>query len=162
MENRRRAPAKSRALRSAPQRARRHALIVDDETDFAELLAFWFRSAGWTAEVADDGAAALALLSDRRFDLVVADLQMPGMNGWELLRHLRGRWGAEVALPHQPTRIVVVSGRTEADVARFARTLGADAFLPKPVDRLTLFDTVAALFSPTRTPYGRPAAGRGL
>ena len=162
MENRRRAAARSAALRAAPRRARRQALIVDDESEFAELVAMWFRSAGWTAQVAEDGTAAMTLLADRRIDLVITDLQMSGMNGWELLRHLRSRWGGDIMRPHQPTHIVVVSGRTESDVARFACALGADAFLRKPVDRDTLFDTVTALFEPKQQPHGRPAARRGL
>jgi CheY-like chemotaxis protein len=125
-----------------------------------ELVALWFRSEGWAAEVADDGAKALKMLADRPIDLVVADLQMPGMNGWELLRHLRGHWGSDLALSHWPGRIVVVSGRTEHEVDRFARHLGADAFLPKPIDRLTLFNTVTALFAPTPGPQRTPATDR--
>lgn len=154
MEHHRCAPAKSRGPRPAPQRARRRALIVDDEPDFADLVALWFRSEGWAAEVAEDGVKALKLLVDRHVDLVVADLQMPGMNGWELLRHLRGRWVSDPPLPHWPGRIVVVSGRVEHEVGRFAQHLGADAFLPKPIDRPTLFSTVARLFAlaPQHTP----------
>jgi CheY-like chemotaxis protein len=161
MENPRRPPAKSRGLRPAPQPARRRALIVDDEPDFVELVALWFRSEGWTTEVAGDGVKALELLADRNIDLLIADLQMPGMNGWELLRHLRGRWGSDLTLPHWPGRIVVVSGRVEHEVDCFARHLGADAFLPKPIDRLTLFNTVAALFAPTPEPQHTPATHRG-
>jgi len=160
MESHRRAPAKSRGPRPGPQRARRCALIVDDEPDFADLVALWFRSEGWAAEVAEDGVKALKLLADRHIDLVVADLQMPGMNGWELLRHLRGRWGSDLSLPHWSGRIVVVSGRVEQEVGRFALHLGADAFLPKPVERRTLFSTVAALFAPTPEPQHTPAADR--
>jgi CheY-like chemotaxis protein len=160
MENRRRNPAKSRGPRLGPQRARRCALIVDDEPDFAELVALWFRSEGWAAEVAEDGVKALKLLADRHIDLVVADLQMPGMNGWELLRHLRGRWVSDPPLPHWLGPIVVVSGRVEHEVGRFARHLGADAFLPKPVDRRTLFRTVAALLAPAPKPQRSPVTDR--
>jgi len=159
MENHRRAPVKSPGRRLEPQRARRRALVVDDEADFADLVALWFRSEGWAVEVAEDGVKALALLANRHVDLVIADLQMPGMNGWELLRHLRSRWSSDLGLSHWPARIVVVSGRTEHEVDRFARHLGADAFLPKPIDRLTLFNTVDALFAPTPAP--RDAANRG-
>jgi len=160
MEPHRRAQAKSRGPRPVPQRARRRALIVDDERDFAELVALWFRSEGWAVQVAEDGVKALALLADWHIDLVVADLQMPGMNGWELLRHLRSRWGSDLALSRWPARIVVVSGRTEHEVDRFARHLGADAFLPKPIDRRTLFNTVDALFAPTPAPHDAPATDR--
>ena len=153
MESPRRAPAKSRGPRSVPRRAHRRALIVDDETDFAELVAFWLRAAGWAVDIAGDGVQALALLADRRIDLIVADLQMPGMNGWELLRRLRNRWGSNLDPPNRPERIVVVSGRTENDVECFARHLGADAFLAKPVNRLTLFDTVTSLFTPSHQPH---------
>jgi CheY-like chemotaxis protein len=160
MEDERCAPAKSRGPRPAPQRARRRALIVDDEPDFAYVVALWFRSEGWAAEVAEDGVKALKLLADRHVDLIVADLQMPGMNGWELLRHLRGRWVSDPPLPHWPGRIVVVSGRVEDEVGRFAPRLGADAFLPKPIDRFTLFRTVAGLFAPPPEPRRVPGSDR--
>ncbi len=160
MEKDRRAPARARAPRAAPQRARRQALIVDDEADFAQQVAGWFRSEGWAAEVADDGAQALALLAGRRMDLMIADLQMPGMNGWELLRHVRGRHSRSVEIRHPPTRIVVLSGCAEPDVCNFAQRLGADAFLSKPVARSTLFDTVAALFAPGQERAREAAAHR--
>jgi CheY-like chemotaxis protein len=99
--------------------------------------------------VADDGVKALSLLSEKRIDLVVTDLQMPGMNGWELLRHLAGRWVPTLPASRRPARVVVVSGRSEAEVKRFAQRLGADAFLSKPIDRNTLVKTVARLFVTT-------------
>ena len=160
MDNPPRAPGKSRGPRLAPQRARRRALVVDDEPDFAELVALWFRSEGWTAEVAEDGVKALALLAERHIDLIIADLQMPRMNGWELLRRLRGRWVSDLTLGQRRPRIVVVSGRTEHEVDRFARHLGADAFLSKPIDRRTLFHTVNGLFTSTPAPQGAPITNR--
>jgi len=160
MDNPPRAPGKSRGPRLAPQRARRRALVVDDEPDFAELVALWFRSEGWTAEVAEDGVKALALLAERHVDLIIADLQMPRMNGWELLRRLRGRWVSDLTLGQRRPRIVVVSGRTEHEVDRFARHLGADAFLSKPIDRRTLFHTVNGLFTSTPAPQDAPITNR--
>lgn len=161
MDNPPRAPGKSRGPRLAPQRARRRVLVVDDEPDFAELVALWFRSEGWTAEVAEDGVKALALLAERHIDLIIADLQMPRMNGWELLRRLRGRWVSDLPLGQWRPRIVVVSGRTEHEVDHFTRHLGADAFLSKPIDRQTLFQTVNALFTSTPAPQDSPVTNRG-
>ncbi|HEX7407101.1 MAG TPA: response regulator [Candidatus Binatia bacterium] len=149
MERPPRAPAKSLGPRAAPRGVGRRALIVDGDVDSAERVALWFRQEGWTAHVADDGVKALSLLSEKRIDLVVTDLQMPGMNGWELLRHLAGRWVPTLPASRRPARVVVVSGRSEAEVKRFAQRLGADAFLSKPIDRNTLVKTVARLFVTT-------------
>jgi CheY-like chemotaxis protein len=160
MNNPPRAPGKSLGPRLAPQRARRWALVVDDEPDFAELIALWFRSEGWRAEIAEDGVRALALLAERHVDLIIVDLQMPRMNGWELLRRLRGRWVSDLTLGQWRPRVVVVSGRTEHEVDDFTRHLGADAFLSKPIDRRTLFNTVNELFKSTPAPHDTPITNR--
>ncbi|MFI5395226.1 MAG: response regulator [Candidatus Binatia bacterium] len=160
MEKSPRAPAKSRGPRAVPQGVRRRALIVDHEIDFAELVASWFRQEGWTAHVADDGVKALSVLSAKRVDLVVTDLQMPGMNGWELLRHLSGRWVSDLPSSRRPTRVVVISGRSEVEVSRFARCLGADAFLSKPIERSALVKTVTDLFDTAKAAHSGVAADR--
>lgn len=159
MEDRRRPLATSHGPRAVPAHARRHVLIVDEESEFAAVAAGWCRSSGWKVSVAVDGINALDILSGTRTDLLVTALQIPGMNGWELLRHVRLRWHYDLEPPYRPPRVIVVSRRIEEEVQRFVRQLGADAFLPKPVSRATLLNTVAALFPRARPPQGRTMPG---
>jgi len=83
---------------------------------------------------AHDGCEVPDLLSKGRIDVLLLDLQMPGMNGWEVMRQLRAkttipRSGDE---PLRVPKVVVLSGRNEDETAAFVRRLGADAYLTKP------------------------------
>ncbi len=64
-------------------------LVVDDNRDHTQALAKVFERAGYCVHTACDGQEALALLMERPFDLVITDLQMPRMNGMDLLRNIR-------------------------------------------------------------------------
>ncbi len=64
-------------------------LIVDDNRDHTQALAKVFERAGYRVHTACDGQEALTLLMERPFDLVITDLQMPRMNGMDLLRNIR-------------------------------------------------------------------------
>jgi CheY-like chemotaxis protein len=77
-------------------------LIVDDEPSIRFLLSTIVQQAGYTVDVAEDGFSALRKMQDSKPDLVITDLRMPNMNGFELLSVIRGRF------PEIPT--VAVSG----------------------------------------------------
>jgi CheY-like chemotaxis protein len=74
------------------------ALIVDDNQLNTHLARHMFKRLGWQAEVASSGVAALKLLAQRSFDLVLLDLRMPGMGGEEVCRCIRGELG-QTGLP---------------------------------------------------------------
>ena len=80
-----------RASRVSAQRSGPRVLIVE-ASEVAGVLGGWLAREGLAAWLAKDGVDALDLLGSAAVDLVVLDLQSPGLNGWELLRHLRGRW----------------------------------------------------------------------
>lgn len=71
----------------------RHALVVDDNQLNSRLVALFLKRLGWTTEVADGGAAALALLRGRRFDMMLLDLRMPTMSGEQVCRSVREELG---------------------------------------------------------------------
>lgn len=77
-------------------------LLVDDEPSIRFVLSAVLEQAGYTVDVAEDGFAALRLVQARMPDLVITDLRMPNMNGFELLSVLRTRW------PELPT--IAISG----------------------------------------------------
>ncbi|TXN06588.1 response regulator, partial [Methylobacterium sp. WL103] len=92
---------------SAPVAARAAAiLVVDDDAEVRHVTASFLNGFGYDEIEAADGAAALALMEQRRFDLVVADLAMPGMTGVELAAEVRSRW-SEVP-------VLIVTGHAEA------------------------------------------------
>ena len=120
-------------------------LVVDDDTKFLSFLARTLRRGGYSVLTANDGSEVPEVLSRTHVDVLVLDLQMPGMNGWEVIRSLREA-PLPVLQPGTPRlKVVVVSGRGEDDTAAFVRRLGADAFLTKPCWSDQLLATVRQL-----------------
>lgn len=108
-------------------------LVVDDEPDLRELYAVNLAEAGHEVVTATNGAEGLGVLERERPDVVLVDLMMPVMDGYEFLRHLR-------KMPeHQRTPAIVVSA---AATGGFSRRLGADAFVAKPFDADELVSVV--------------------
>jgi two-component system, OmpR family, response regulator len=110
-------------------------LVVDDDAKYLTFLDRALKRGGFRVLTASDGCEVPELLATARVDVLVMDLQMPGMNGWELLRALREQ--STLQPPADPNdskrmKIVVVSGRCEDETAAFVRRLGADAYLTKP------------------------------
>jgi DNA-binding response OmpR family regulator len=118
-------------------------LVVDDDVKVLTFLHHTLKRGGFHVLAASDGAEVPDLLSRNHVDALVLDLQMPGVNGWEVLRKLRP--GADLqkrrATKVRP-KVVVVSARTEEETEAFARRLGADAYLTKPLWGAQLLATV--------------------
>ena len=108
------------------------ALIVDDEAVSRKALSLVLNSVGITEVVeAEGGTEALAKLSelaDERLDVVVVDIEMPGMDGYELTRRIR--YGAVAA--HKDVAIVILTGHFSEEYLRHARTHQIDALVAKP------------------------------
>jgi CheY-like chemotaxis protein/anti-sigma regulatory factor (Ser/Thr protein kinase) len=116
-----------------------HILVVDDSPTQAQQVVFLLEDAGFTAETADNGAAALAALARREDgapvpDLVVTDLQMPEMNGLELVEEVRVR--------HPLVPIVLMTAFGSEDIALQALRSGAASYVPKKNLSGILVDTV--------------------
>ncbi len=109
---------------SAPRRI----LVVDDNVDAAESLAVLLRLEGHEVRVACDGPAALAAAQADPPEMVVLDLGMPGMDGFEVVRRLRGQPGSKDAL------LVAVTGWAQEEDRRRCYEAGFDGHLPKPVE----------------------------
>lgn len=117
-----------RALHLADPRAP-HVLVVDDDPDFRVLARTCIEAELEPCVVVEsDGSDALSLLEARRFELVVLDLQMPGMSGLDLTKAIRERHAREAL------KILVVTGHGSASDWRVLREHGADAFTVKPLE----------------------------
>ncbi|CAA9329641.1 MAG: Serine phosphatase RsbU, regulator of sigma subunit, partial [uncultured Gemmatimonadaceae bacterium] len=101
-------------------------LVVDDNELNRDLLSRRLRRMGHAVEAVEDGGRALELLSAAPFDLVMLDIMMPGMNGYEVLARLK----ADPALCHVPV-IMITAVDDEASVVRCIE-LGAEDYMPKP------------------------------
>jgi len=107
-------------------------LIVDDNADDRELLAHHLKRQGHSVTFAENGRIALELLWSRPFDLVLLDIRMPEMDGYQVLERLK----ADHALRHLP--VVVLSGSNELDSAARCIELGAEDHLLKPYQKVLL------------------------
>lgn len=112
-------------------------LIVDDDRAFRMSTAALLRSEGYAVELAGDAQEAVAQLRAARYDLMLLDLRMPGIDGIALVEALR-LWG-------EPIPVLMISGAGTIDSAVRALHVGADDFLTKPVEPEALFARVAEL-----------------
>src|SRR5580658_150816 len=111
-------------------------LIADDDADLRELIAFTLTQAGYFVLKAGDGPAALRLFTQEAADLVVLDINMPGLSGFQVCEAIRAR-------SRVPVMMLTVRGEEE-DLVR-ALGLGADDYLTKPFSPRTLLARIKAL-----------------
>jgi CheY-like chemotaxis protein len=111
-------------------------LIVDEDVNAQIVAQTLLGLRGLRVRLAADGAAACDLVRDENVAVVVLDLNLSGMSGFELLRRLRG--------PRDP-RILAVTSSPEPEVERFAFRMGADAVLRKPLVPAQFIVTVEEL-----------------
>ena len=137
-------------------------LIVDEDVNARIIAETLLLSRGLPVRSALDGTEACDILSHPGASVVVLvvdlDLAVCGMSGWELLRRIQARFGG-LPLAARP-RILVLSSRPDPEVERFARQLGADAFLPKPVPPRQFVETVEQLDALAQARTLRQCAGR--
>jgi DNA-binding response OmpR family regulator len=112
-------------------------LIADDDDNIRKLMSLFLRKEGFTIKEAMDGTKALSIIENSRVDLVILDIMMPGLNGWDLCREIR-RW--EVNLP-----LLMVTAKAESAHKVKGFQLGTDDYLTKPFDPLELVMRVKAL-----------------
>lgn len=120
-------------------------LVADDSPFALELIKAILDKAGCTQLLgAGGGREALALAADSRFDVVLLDVTMPDMNGYEVARALRK------TEPAPGPVIVMLSGRDIVEVDIAAREAGADGVMAKPVDRRKLLELLETLLQQRR------------
>ncbi|MGC0370139.1 response regulator [Microbacterium sp. SLBN-111] len=111
-------------------------LIVEDEPDLADPLAYLLRREGYEVEIAEDGALALAAFRERGADILLLDLMLPGMPGTEVCRQLR--------LTSQVPIIMLTAKDSEVDIV-VGLELGADDYVTKPYSTRELLARMRAV-----------------
>ena len=121
------------------EKCKTRALVVDDSPDVTEMLATMMRHAGYEVATALSAPEAFDAARREHFDVVVSDIGMPGMNGYQLAEALR-------ALPgYAHTPLVAVTGFTMYADRERAHASGFDGFLTKPIKPSDLLDIVKRL-----------------
>jgi len=116
-------------------------LVADDEPALLRLLEFVLGRRGYIIQGVTNGNAAVEILSTESPDLVILDVMMPGLDGYEVLTYIRETAHLE-GLP-----VVMLTARAQLDDIQLGLSLGADAYLAKPFDPEDLLSVVESLIS---------------
>jgi DNA-binding response OmpR family regulator len=129
VETHRLSPGQTGSASAAPTRnptPKRRVLVVDDERDIVDLVRYNLTKNGYEALVANDGQEALQIATRELPDLIILDLMLPGLNGTEVARRLKG----DPRTAHIP--IVMLTAKGEETDVIVGLTLGADDYVTKP------------------------------
>jgi two-component system chemotaxis response regulator CheY len=122
-------------------------LIVDDFSTMRRIVRGLLKEMGCNnAEEAEDGVVALSMLKNGKFDFVVSDINMPNMNGFDLLKAVK----ADELLRHIPVLMVTAEARKE-DIVLAAQS-GAAGYIVKPFTKATLEEKVQKIMQKLATP----------
>ena len=128
-------------------------LIVDDDKAVQTMLYKVIRSNGLEADTASGGQEALSLTENRKYDLILLDINMHGMDGFEVIQRLRSR-GVK-------TPIIIVSGRQEDYDTLYGLDIGADDYVTKPFNPIVLGAKVKALIRRSKGELGAAVIAAG-
>jgi two-component system cell cycle response regulator DivK len=130
---------RSRTTRSGAHIALPLLLVVEDTEELYELFSDFFASVGYAVEGTNNGVEAVEEARSLLPDLILMDLGLPRMNGWDAIRLLK----SEESTRHIP--IVALTGHVQPRFAQLARQAGADAVLLKPCDLSELLGEIERL-----------------
>lgn len=116
-------------------------LVVEDDKNLQQLMRTFLECAGYEVKTANDGTIALGLLQQTQFDLIITDLMMPHMDGYELSRRVR-----EMA----PTPILMVTAKEELVDKKRGFSVGADDYMVKPIEFEEMLLRVSAILRRSR------------
>ena len=120
-------------------KSRPRALVVDDAPDVTEMIATFLQHAGYDAVMAFSATEALEAAQSEQFEVVISDIGMPGMNGYDLAIALRG-------LPeYRDVPLIAVTGFSMYDDRGRALQSGFNAHMTKPINPMSLLDLIKSL-----------------
>lgn len=111
-------------------------LVVDDKPDITNLVKMIFESRGDVVKTAENGNEAISLLSDTKYDVILMDLMMPELNGYEALKHIRA------SETHKSTIVLACTARASKQDEDKVLAAGFDGYIVKPFRVNMIKDTV--------------------
>lgn len=111
-------------------------LVVDDDINICELLRLYLEKEGFAVTVSNDGKAALDIAKSESFDIILLDIMLPGLDGWQVCREIR----KESNVP-----IIMITAKGETFDKILGLELGADDYVPKPFDAKEIIARVKAV-----------------
>jgi len=109
-------------------------LVVDDEEALRTVLSAELEGEGYQVSTAADGEEAIKIIGSQQFHLILLDIKMPNVDGFEVLKHVK---------QHQPaTKVIMLTGFADLKNAIESKKLGAEDFVSKPYDLVDLLTTV--------------------
>ncbi len=122
---------------TTPDLTQKQILVVDDNLINREVAKEILKKAGCKVQLAESGEAAIQLVTQHSFDIILMDIQMPGMDGIKTTKKIRG-----LNLDNMPKIIAMTAYAMKEDKERFLK-LGMDDYLPKPIRAITLINKVS-------------------
>jgi len=122
----------------------RTVLVIDDDPDIRELIAQVLSDEGYGVVTIGDGQAAIALVEAQQPGLILLDLMMPKMSGWQVMRALKAS--------EKSASVPVILLSASRDLEHICQELGATGCMAKPFDLNSLIDLVAVHLGPPDTP----------
>ncbi len=120
-----------------PQKNR--ILVVDDEDALRTVLSSELEGEGYKVASAADGSEAIEILKKEGFDLILLDIKMPNVDGFEVLKFVKEN--------HPDTKVIMLTGFADLKNAIESKKLGAEDFVSKPYDLVDLLTTVERVLS---------------
>ncbi len=111
-------------------------LLIDDDQIILDLLETVLTMKGHRSTLAKDGETGLRLAKEQKFDLVITDLNLPKVTGWDIIKQLKSSDETR-AIP-----VIALSAHSDADDRDAAHTAGCDAYVAKPLDAVSMISTV--------------------
>ncbi len=130
----------SEAMRFAGNKRQEKILIVDDEELIVLAMRKYFEGLGYSVDAAHELEEAQALLANRRYDLVIADLRLTGIGGVEGLQIV-----SDIHQRSSDTRVILLSAYGTPEIERESYNRGADAFLHKPKSMMEIANVAVNL-----------------
>jgi len=111
-------------------------IVIEDDKDINELIAYNLKKEGFCVEQIYDGLLAQEKLNQEHFDIVILDIMLPGMDGFDLCKEFKENKN------YSKTFFVIVSAKDHAQDKLYAHILGADFYFTKPFDVKALVNTI--------------------
>jgi DNA-binding response OmpR family regulator len=124
-------------------------LVVDDEPDTLGLIKLTLQTAGYQVQTATGGREGLRLIREEPLDVVILDIMMPDVSGFDVMRELNND-------PTPPPPVIFLTARSSEDAQETGMSLGVSHYLLKPITRGSLLDAINQALGTTPEPDASP------